>query len=204
MELVTKASLAPSGEVTRLSMRNGEVAMARAPGLRSDSFSASDSTFVPWAAWRARASATSRAKIVSPGVARGEVERARIGGPGKGVDFLLTLGKRDGLAAGGRDQVDLADLSFIVFVFFIFGGFVVVGVGVFFCREFALGEKCDPAAVRRPFGIAIVAGLCELDQRGLDRRIGVRVIAIKPEIFAENFLVPVGAFGGDHYGVAVG
>ena len=54
---------------------------------------------------------------LGPRVAGGEVEGVRIGGPGKRVDFFLTLSQRNGFAAGGGNQVDLADFSFVVFVF---------------------------------------------------------------------------------------
>ena len=130
---------------------------------------------------------------LGPRVARGEVEGVRVGGPGVGVDFFFAGGERNGLAAGGRDQIDLGGLSFIVFGFFL----GVVVVGIFFGGGLALGEEGDPAAVGRPFGFGVVAGLRELDER-------FDVVAVEPEVGAEDFLVPVGAVGFDDDGVAVG
>ena len=105
------------------------------------------------------------------------------------MDFFLALGQRNCLAAGGRDDVELAYFFVAVFVA------VVVGVGILFGGRFALGEERDPAAVGRPLGLGFVAGLGELNQR---------VGAVEPEIVAEDFLIPVGALGGDHDGIAVG
>ena len=97
---------------------------------------------------------------LGPRVARGEIDRAGIGGPGERMDFFLTLSQRDGFAAGGRDDVELAYFFVAVFV-------IVVGIGIriFSGGGFALGEEGDPAAVGRPLGLGVVTGLGELDQR---------------------------------------
>ena len=94
---------------------------------------------------------------------------------------------------GGRDHVELA--YFFVAVFVVIVSAIVVGVGILFGRGFAFGEERDPAAVGRPLGLGVVTGLGELNQS---------VGAVEPEIIAENFLIPVGALGGDHDGIAVG
>ena len=49
-----------------------------------------------------------------PRYARSEIERARIGRPGEGVDLLFSLGHRECLSAVARDQVELR--GFVVFV----------------------------------------------------------------------------------------
>jgi hypothetical protein len=96
-----------------------------------------------------------------PGVASGEVERVGIRRPGEGMDFFFALRDGEGFAAVGRDQIDLAD--FVVFVFslgFIIGALAFVRVvRVFFGGGFAVGEKRDPAAVRGPLWLGVVAGL---------------------------------------------
>src|SRR5205807_3993832 len=99
-----------------------------------------------------------------PGVAGGEVESVRIGGPGESVDFFLTLGYRNGFAAGWRDQVDLGGFSFVVFVFvfFLVFSFFVGGIGIFSGSGLALGEERDPVSIGRPFGLGVVAGLRKL------------------------------------------
>src|SRR5258707_3893554 len=57
----------------------------------------------------------------SPRVARGEVESARVGGPGEGMHFFLALGYGNGFTAGGRNQVDLGGFSLVVFgILFVF------------------------------------------------------------------------------------
>src|SRR5271155_5098520 len=114
------------------------------------------------------------------------------------MDFFVTLSQRDRLAAGGRDDVELA--HFFVAVFIV----VVVGVGIFFGRGFALGEEGDPAAVGRPLGLGVVTGLGELNQRRSAWRCAFRVVAVEPEIGAEDLLVPVGALGRDYDRTAVG
>ena len=38
-----------------------------------------------------------------PGVARGEIDGVRVGGPGEAVHLFFALSKREGFAAGGRD-----------------------------------------------------------------------------------------------------
>src|SRR5580658_1214595 len=106
------------------------------------------------------------------------------------MDFFVTLSQGDGLASGRRDDVELAYFFVAVFI-----AVVVVGVGIFFGGGFALGEEGDPAAVGRPLGLGVVTGLGQLNQC---------VGAVEPEIGAEDLLVPVGALGGDHDGIAVG
>ncbi len=75
------------------------------------------------------------------------------------MNFFLALGDGNGFAAGGRNQVDLADFAFIVFRVFSIAFTVagVGGVGIFFGGRFALGAEGYPAAVGRPFGIDIVS-----------------------------------------------
>ena len=87
---------------------------------------------------------------LGPRIPRGEIERLRIGGPGEGVNLFLSLGYCEGLSSAGGNQVDLAD----AFVFLIAVRIVALLRGCL-----ALGQKCDPASVRRPLGIGIVAGL---------------------------------------------
>ncbi len=96
------------------------------------------------------------------------------------MDFFLTLSQRNGLAACGRDQVDLADFFVAVFI-------VVVGIGILFGRGFALGEEGNPAAVGRPLGLGVVTGLRELNQRGSVWRSAFRVVAVEPEIGRKIF-----------------
>src|SRR5580658_4578275 len=106
------------------------------------------------------------------------------------MDFFVTLSQGDGLASGRRDDVELAYFFVAVFI-----AVVVVGVGIFFGRGFAFGEEGDPAAIGRPLGLGVVTGLGQLNQR---------VVAVEPDVVAEDLLVPVGALGDDHYGIAVG
>ena len=80
--------------------------------------------------------------LLGPGLARGEVERVRIGRPGESVHFFLALGYGESFASVGRDQVDLRDL----FIFRI--SFRVNGIAFLSGGNFAFGEKSDPAAIR--------------------------------------------------------
>ena len=79
----------------------------------------------------------------------------------------------------------------------VFGVGVGIGVLALSCCILALREEGDPFSIRRPLGIGVVAGLRELDER-------FAIVAIEPEIGAEDLLIPVGAVGDDDDRTAVG
>ena len=93
----------------------------------------------------------------------------------------LGYGKR--LSPCRRDQIQLADLLVL-----LSRGFALAACA------FAIGHKRNPAAIGRPFWLAVVAGPRELSQ------VAARV---QPQIFSEDALVPVGAFRADDNRVAV-
>ena len=231
MALLTKASLWPSGEVTRSSTRSGVVAMARVPGVRSGCCSGS-SFFLFHFGGRGCVAGESGRQVeredgvaalggailhnifprflvivflrLGPGLASGEVDRLRIGRPGEGVDIFFSLSHRESFAAVGRDEVNLGG----GFVFRVRTGVGVririrSGVTTFICGRLAFGEEGDPAAVGRPLGFGVVSRLRQLNQIARSSS-AFGVVVIEPEIAAEDLLVPVGALGCDHNRVAVG
>ena len=105
------------------------------------------------------------------------------------MHFLFALGHREGLAAIGRDEIDLGSFVFRV----------GIGIVVFPGGQLALGEECNPSSVGGPLRLGIVAGLGQLNQRPC-----FAIIVIEPEIAAENLLIPVGALGGEDDGISVG
>ena len=80
---------------------------------------------------------------LGPRVARGEIDCAGIGGPRERMDFFLTLSQRDGLAAGGRDDIELA--YFFVAVFVV----IVASESESFSEEALRSER---NAIQRPSG----------------------------------------------------
>ena len=112
------------------------------------------------------------------------------------MDILVSLGHREGFAAVGGDEVDLAGG-------FVFGIRIGIGIAGFLRRTLALGEKGDPAAVGGPLRVGIVSGLRQLNQIA-NTGAALAVVVIEPKIAAEDFLVPVGALGDDDHRVAVG
>ena len=132
--------------------------------------------------------------LLAPGLAGRKVNGLRIRRPRKRVDLFFALGDSKGFAAAGRDQIDLRGLAFRIRIR------VGVRIGVIAaCGQFAFGEKRDPLAVGRPLRLGVVAGLRQLNQRA-----GLAVVAIEPEVLAEDLLVPIGAFGNDDDRMAVG
>ncbi len=127
---------------------------------------------------------------LGPRLAGCEVDGLRIRGPGKIVNIFFALRDGHGFSASRRDQINLA--WSIVFR-------CGIGVRLFAGGRLALGEKGDPLAVGRPFGLGIMSRLGKLN----GRCIGF-VCAIEPEIAAEDLLVPIGALGGDDDECAVG
>src|ERR1700688_837646 len=106
------------------------------------------------------------------------------------MHFFLALGDGDRFAAGGRDQVNLADFALVVFV---------VIAGVFFRSSLPLGAKGDPAAIGRALWSGIVTRLRELDQRPC-----LAIVAVQPQVVAENLLIPIGALGSNYDRVSIG
>ena len=100
---------------------------------------------------------------------------------------FFTLGHADGFAPMRRDQVKLADIIFRA----------SIGVTVLPRFGFAIGEECNPFAVRRPSGLRIVARLSQLNQT-------FRSVHIKPEIATEDLLIPVGSLRGNDDRIAIG
>ena len=125
-------------------------------------------------------------------MARCEVDGLRICRPCEGVDVLFSLRHGESFAAVGRDKIQLA-------WGFVFRIRVGIGVSALFRCGLALGEEGDPTTIGRPFGIGIVSRLRQLDQRA-----ALAVVAIEPEVAAEDLLVPVGALGVDDNEVSVG
>ncbi len=78
------------------------------------------------------------------------------------MDVFIARSDGESLATSGRNQVDLAGVSAFVFTLGITLS-VAIGIGVgavgFLGGRLALGEEGDPAAVGRPFGLGVVAGL---------------------------------------------
>ena len=93
----------------------------------------------------------------------------------------LGYGKR--LSPGRRDQIQLADLLFL-----LARGFALTASAL------AIRKKRNPPSIGRPFRLAVVPGPRELSQ------VAARV---QPQIFSEDALVPVGAFRADDNRVAV-
>src|SRR6185503_18154305 len=125
----------------------------------------------------------------APGIAGGKIKCLRIGGPGEAVYFLRSAGHRKSLTTARINQVNLVD----AFVFF--PGVLIVRV---FSVGFAIREERDPAAVRRPFRIGVMARLRELNQRAAGS-----VVSVQPQIFAENLPVPIGAFSANYDRISV-
>src|SRR5439155_15740944 len=89
---------------------------------------------------------------LGPWRAGSEVERARIRGPGEGVNLLLSPCNRESFAAVGRDQIQLGGIVLLRRIFFLAVG------------RFTFRQKCDPSPVGRPLRIAVMAGPGELGQ----------------------------------------
>src|SRR5215471_10885664 len=87
--------------------------------------------------------------LFGPRLAHGVVDGLGIRRPGKAVDVLFPLRDWKGLAAPGRDQVDLARVLLRV----------GIGIVVLVCRVLALRQESDPLSVGGPLRVGIVAGL---------------------------------------------
>ena len=114
-----------------------------------------------------------------PGSAGCEVQRARVRGPGKGVDFLLSFCDRKSLATVRRDQIELGDIVLLCGIFFL----VVSAVAI---------DNDDLGGV--------VTGPGELGQSSFLHS----VVAVEPQILTEGALLPVSTLGFDDYGMPVG
>jgi len=104
------------------------------------------------------------------------------------MDFLLAQRNRERLADRRWDEINLG------------GVFSSFGVAVlFFFLRFPLRQKGNPTAIGGPLRLGVVTRLRELSQSSVT----VGIIAIEPEIFAEDALVPVGTKGPNDYRAAV-
>ena len=140
--------------------------------------------------------------LLGPGLAGREINCLRVAGPGKGVDFVLAGGDGKGLAAVGRNQEKLGD----VFVFVIFICLVV-------CRSPSLASSASlalrlfvPRGTRSTGRRATIAASCRARIASTDqarRLASASRVAVEPEFFAEDLLLPVGSFRFDDYRVAV-
>src|SRR5579864_2121481 len=117
---------------------------------------------------------------LSPRVAGSKIEELGIGRPRERMHLLLAASDREGLAALRRDQINLADA--FIFVLFVFSVRAVILLG----SCLAVGEKRDPVPIRRPLRAGVVSGLCQLNQRS-----AFAILAVKPEVLAENLLIPI-------------